>query len=751
MKNLCRIVAACLTGISLSSCGGGGGDGPSGPPTPVLTTLTVSFQTAAIQVGQTANASASGLDQNGAAIGTGTVTWSTASAAVATVNSSGVVTGVGAGTTQVIGSAGGKTAQATVTVEATPVATVTVTPPTATIGIGGTQQMTATTLDANSNVLTGRVVTWASADPSRATVNASSGLVTGVAAGQATITATSEGRVGSALITVSGTLASCTSSNALQIALGQIVTLTAGQKASLCLGAGAAPSEYVLIPFNSLNIAGTTVQLQISGTNTTPINPGSQVSLQPGGNLSGLRVAAAAQSKSFEPAFREREKRDLASAFSSFRQLPRDRRLPRNRQLPGSISTDLSASMITGMPATPVVGTSYQINGNLTGNTCSSPKQLRAATAIAVLPHTIVLWDETSPAGGWTASEMAAFGQAFEDNGYQLNVTNFGAPSDVDTNGRVVILFTPSVNAIPAPPGATVGGLFASRDLFPITSCIASNEGEMFYMPVPDPNSTINGNYTNKTNLARGNLSILVHEFQHLINAGRRLYVNGAGPEEIWLNEGLSHIAEELLYYQASTNATQSNIDLARLQSSQAQLDAVNNYQISNLGRALTYMKAPEINSPFSFTDALEMRGAIWQLLRYSADRRGGSDQATWFALVNTTNSGQENFNAVFGNIITNLRDMVVAQFTDDAGLGINPPHIHPSWNFRSVLPAINSGVYPLATRALSTLALDITLNGGGASYVRFRVAANLPATIASSSAGQPVPAAVDFILVRTQ
>src|SRR5713101_955695 len=82
-----------------------------------------------------------------------------------------------------------------------PVASVTVAPPTASVLIGQTVQLTATTRDANQNVLTGRVVTWASSNTAVATVS-STGLVTGVAQGQATIMATSEGKSGTAAIAV---------------------------------------------------------------------------------------------------------------------------------------------------------------------------------------------------------------------------------------------------------------------------------------------------------------------------------------------------------------------------------------------------------------------------------------------------------------------------------------------------------------------------------------------------------------------
>src|SRR5207237_7701785 len=81
-----------------------------------------------------------------------------------------------------------------------PVATVTVAPATASILTNATVQLTATLKDAGGNTLTGRTVVWSS-NASAATVNSGSGLVTGVTAGTATITATSEGVKGTSLVT----------------------------------------------------------------------------------------------------------------------------------------------------------------------------------------------------------------------------------------------------------------------------------------------------------------------------------------------------------------------------------------------------------------------------------------------------------------------------------------------------------------------------------------------------------------------
>jgi hypothetical protein len=92
-------------------------------------------------------------------------------------------------------------ASGTTAASAAPVASVTVSPPLASVSVGLTQQFTATLKDASGNILTGRTVTWASSTPTVATLGAS-GLATALLAGTTTITATSEGQSGSTTLTV---------------------------------------------------------------------------------------------------------------------------------------------------------------------------------------------------------------------------------------------------------------------------------------------------------------------------------------------------------------------------------------------------------------------------------------------------------------------------------------------------------------------------------------------------------------------
>jgi uncharacterized protein YjdB len=120
---------------------------------------------------------------------------------VAVVSSTGLVTGIAPGTTEVVATVEGRSATAAVTVQAVPVAGVVVTPNGSTIGVGGTVRLGALVADAAGNALPGRAVTFTSSAPGVARVEAD-GVVAGLSAGVATITATSEGVSGSATVNV---------------------------------------------------------------------------------------------------------------------------------------------------------------------------------------------------------------------------------------------------------------------------------------------------------------------------------------------------------------------------------------------------------------------------------------------------------------------------------------------------------------------------------------------------------------------
>src|SRR5256884_635595 len=170
-------------------------------PVPVAS-VAVAPAVMSMLVGATAQLAAVTLDSAGSILSGRTLTWGSSAPTVAFVNSVGLVTAAAAGSATITATSEGQTGSSAVTVTnvSAPVASVTVTPGSASIQSGQRLQLTATPRDANGNVLGGRAITWGSSNATVVAVDGS-GLVTAGAAGSATITATSEGQSGSSSIT----------------------------------------------------------------------------------------------------------------------------------------------------------------------------------------------------------------------------------------------------------------------------------------------------------------------------------------------------------------------------------------------------------------------------------------------------------------------------------------------------------------------------------------------------------------------
>ena len=133
---------------------------------------------------------------------TSQVVWSSATATVATVSAGGLVTAVAVGNAVVSATMGTITGNVTVTVTGATLTSIDVTPATASIADGVTQQFTATGRfsDTTTQNLTTMVV-WSSGTATVATI-ATTGLATALDPGTTTITATSGAITGTATLTV---------------------------------------------------------------------------------------------------------------------------------------------------------------------------------------------------------------------------------------------------------------------------------------------------------------------------------------------------------------------------------------------------------------------------------------------------------------------------------------------------------------------------------------------------------------------
>jgi hypothetical protein len=167
----------------------------------VVATVEVTPGTATMNVGETKQLAAAPKNSAGVLVAGKTATWTSSSTAVVTVDVTGLARAVAAGTATITAAVDGKAGTAALTVVALPVATVTLSPTTLSVPFGGTAQLTATLTDTSGAPLTGRTITWSSANAAVATVG-SAGLVTGVAIGSTTVTASSEGKSATAAVVV---------------------------------------------------------------------------------------------------------------------------------------------------------------------------------------------------------------------------------------------------------------------------------------------------------------------------------------------------------------------------------------------------------------------------------------------------------------------------------------------------------------------------------------------------------------------
>ena len=188
---------AMVSVIQLSACG----DGTEPPDPPRPATVTVSPATAELTaLAATVQLMAEVLDQYGQVMAGAAVTWTSSGAAVATADASGLVTAADNGTATIKATAGEASGSATVTV-AQKVSLVAVSPPADTVVERDTLRLSAEAMDANGHAVAEAEFTWASSDTLVAVVD-DSGLVTGEAAGDVEVMATSSGLTGRAVLLV---------------------------------------------------------------------------------------------------------------------------------------------------------------------------------------------------------------------------------------------------------------------------------------------------------------------------------------------------------------------------------------------------------------------------------------------------------------------------------------------------------------------------------------------------------------------
>ena len=172
-------------------------------------------------------------------------------------------------------------------------------------------------------------------------------------------------------------------------------------------------------------------------------------------------------------------------------------------------------------------------------NTCTNSGQVSAVVRL-VGNSSIWLDDRDNPAETFTDSELADLDAFYAANVEGVHDEYFGGLSDVDGNGRFLVLMTKEVNR------EGVGGWVWPADLYPTQRCATSNQAEVFYGQVPDPNGSV-GDAVTKQAALDYYPTVLTHEVTHLVQANGWVFGNAGYTS--WKSEGGATLAEQLVAY----------------------------------------------------------------------------------------------------------------------------------------------------------------------------------------------------------
>src|SRR5437899_545408 len=146
--------------------------------------------------------SAVALDGNGRTVAGQTFAWSSSDPVIATVDGTGLATGLAPGSVTITATTAGASGTATLSVQQV-LTSVVVSPVTATLNaLGLTQSFSAVARDAGGNVILGRTFAWSASPAGVTTIDPVTGIATALANGVATIAATTGGGAGMAQLSV---------------------------------------------------------------------------------------------------------------------------------------------------------------------------------------------------------------------------------------------------------------------------------------------------------------------------------------------------------------------------------------------------------------------------------------------------------------------------------------------------------------------------------------------------------------------
>ncbi len=278
----------------------------------------------------------------------------------------------------------------------------------------------------------------------------------------------------------------------------------------------------------------------------------------------------------------------------------------------------------------------------------------------AVNGKVAIFVDTLAPPGGLDSASLDAIATTFDQRLYAIDTAAFGRESDIDSNTVVLVLMTNTVNKL-----------------------VTANECN-----------------------ASGGAFVAQHVLLRI----------GMG-EVLWLNEGLSHYAEELggRSYAASPGGKINDCTIGTTDCRFYGGDLIDAYEYLDT-------TSKHFLLPTTGIASLAERGAAWLFVRYMVDRySAGTTRADWDtltrSLVGTAQTGAQNIAAVTGDPFpTVVSRWALANYLTD-GLGVPPELQYVSWNLHAVYSSLhtqNSNAFPKVYPLVPTVSAgrDVNLSG---------------------------------------
>ena len=483
------------------------------------------------------------------------------------------------------------------------------------------------------------------------------------------------------------------------LAVGEsFVTGASGDIACNELPAG---GSYLVSVFNGGTSPTGTVRFELRGIAGGPL-----ASRAPAGGIAVDAPAPRSVARSRASAAEQAHLDHLDADLAVFRRLG----APRRRSLAPSYSR-------TGQPPVPLtVGATAPIKFHYSSCTAAGVSPI-TARIVFVGNHSVVLEDVAGPLAGKIDADLIAMAQEFETLSYPL-LLNFGDPlardASTDVNGRILMLFTPRVNAL----GTNLLGFVSACDLYPVSqdpSVAGSNEAEIFYARTVTDTTPGTTSLNGRSQWRRQMPATMIHEAKHITSYAERLSRGATQFEQVWLEEATAQLASEMFGRAIRGNQWRGDAtyrETLYCESRPTQAGCADGViaMSNHIGFLTNYLQTFETNSILSGAEDSDIYGSAWLFARWLVDTYGGSDEGAFLRrLVQTgTLSGTANVEAVSGRQFPQLLAEFTLMLAADNLANVPAPFVEPSWN----LPDIFTGYAELGTRPPAPLAMRQSTGG---------------------------------------